>query len=364
MSKDIDMMGKLQRNRGIALITVLIIFSVLSILAVQIINSQQMHVMRTANIINGSRAFQYMYGAEVFATDQLSVYFKDSKAERVLRKQPWSQSGIAFEIEQGLGQLSGEIRDMHSCFNLNSVLMETTSAEDDTGGNLGNGRGGDLGGNNGGREGGGKVKDGSEDTGMPGVDLFAKLIEPHLEDNSVSPQALATALKDWVDEDQEPTGIDGAEDYVYTGQEVPYRTADTLVAHSSELLVVKGFTPKIYDAIKEYICVLPTTDGTINVNTVKPEHAELVWIMLEDVELSQVRQALQDLPEDGYEQSSFFEALGSGKVTEQAKGRLVYDSKYLLLTTEARVNTGSAVMRSLMLKSDSKFHVIARHIGE
>ena len=350
---------KLQNNRGVALITVLIIFSVLSILAVQILNSQQMHVQRTANIINGARAYQYMYGAEVFATDQLSNYFKESKAERVHRNQPWSQGAISFEIEQGLGQLEGQIRDMHSCFNINSVLMEPPSAgEEDTGGNLRSG-------NNLGNDSGGVRRTGdTNDSGMPGVDLFAKLIEPHLGEETVSPQALATALKDWIDEDQEPSGIDGAEDYTYTGLEVPYRTADTLMAHTSELVVVKGFTPKIYDSIKELICVLPTTEGTINVNTVKPEHAELVWILLEDVELSQVKQALEELPEDGYDQTSFFEALGSGKISEKGKGRLVFDSKYLLLSARARVNTGTAVVHSLMLKNDTNFHVIARHIGE
>ena len=346
-----------QRNKGVALITVLIIFSVLSILAVQILNSQQMHVQRTANIINSSRAYQYMYGAEVFATNQLSEYFEESDADRINRNQPWSQGALSFEIEQGLGQLQGSIKDMHSCFNINSVLMEQPSDETDGGGNINSGE--SLTG-----ETDNRVNDGSEDSGMPGVDLFAKLIESHIEDDSVSPQALATALKDWVDEDQEPTGIDGAEDYTYTGLDVPYRTADTLMAHTSELLVVKGFTPEIYDSIKEFICVLPTTEGTINVNTVKPEHAELVWMLLDDVELSQVRQVLEDLPEDGYDEATFFDALGSGKVSKQGQGRLVFDSKYMLLTAEARVNTGTAVVQSLMLKNDNEFYVIARHIGE
>lgn len=351
-------MTSFQRNQGVALITILVIFSVLSIMAIQILNSQQMQVQRTANIINGSRAYQYMYGAEVFATSQLSSYFEESKAERVHRLQPWSQTGLAFEIEQGLGQLQGSIKDMHSCFNVNSVIMEQVPA-----GNEGEERqtgGGNRQPSNNDR----RPNDGSEGSGMPGVDLFAKLIEPHLEDASVSPQALAVATKDWIDEDQEPTGIDGAEDYTYTGLKVPYRTADTLMAHSSELLVVKGFTPEIYDAIKDLICVLPTADGTINVNTVEPEQAELVWMLLEDVDLSQVRQALESLPEEGYDEAGFFEALGSGKVSEQGQGRLVFDSRYMLLTAEARVNTGNAVVRSLLLKQDNEFHVVARHIGE
>lgn len=350
---------KLGYNRGVALITVMIIFAVLSILAVRILNTQQMHIQRTSNIINSSRAYQYMYGAEIFATSQLTTYFEESKAERVHRKQPWAQGALAFEIEQGLGQMEGTIRDMHSCFNLNSIIMEQAQSGAQGVGQGGNGA--ELGGGSGDERG---PKDGSKDSGMPGVDLFSQLIESKIEDSSVSPQALAVAVKDWIDEDQEPTGIDGAEDYNYTGLDVPYRTANTLMAHSSELLVVKGFTPKIYDDIKESLCVLPTTDGTINVNTVKPEQAELVWMLLEDVELSQVRQVLEELPEDGYDESSFFEALGSGKLSSKGQGRLVYDSKYMLLTAKASVNSGTATIRSLMLKNDSEFHVVARHIGE
>lgn len=356
---------KLGYNRGVALITVMIIFAVLSILAVQILDTQQMHIQRTSNIINGSRAYQYMYGAEVFATSQLKTYFEESKAERVHRNQPWTQGALAFEIEQGLGQLEGSIKDMHSCFNINSIVMEQAQGDDGEGigqgGNLGGGAGNDVGNGSGDDKG---PKDGSEGSGMPGVDLFSQLIESKIEDSAISPQALAVAVKDWIDEDQEPTGIDGAEDYNYTGLDVPYRTANTLMAHSSELLVVKGFTPKIYDEIKEFLCVLPTTDGTINVNTVKPEQAELVWMLLEDVELSQVRQVLEDLPDDGYDESSFFEALGAGKVSSKGKGRLVYDSKYMLLTAKASVNSGTATIRSLMLKNDNEFHVVARHIGE
>ncbi|AOE49025.1 type II secretion system minor pseudopilin GspK [Kangiella sediminilitoris] len=353
-------MVSFQRNQGVALITVLVIFSVLSIMAIQILNSQQMQVQRTANIINGSRAYQYMYGAEVFATSQLKKFFEESKAERVHRLQPWSESGLAFEIEQGLGQLQGSIKDMHSCFNINSIIMEQQAAGD--GGEEGREIG--SGGNGLQPVSEGRVNDGSEGSGMPGVDIFAKLIESRLEDSSVSPQALAVATKDWIDEDQEPTGIDGAEDYTYTGMKIPYRTADSFMAHSSELLVIKGFTPEIYDQIKDLVCVLPTKEGTINVNTVEPENAELVWMLLQDVDLGQVRQALENLPDEGYDEAGFFEALGSGKVSKQGKGRLVFDSKYMLLTAEASVNTGKAVVSSLMLKQDSEFNVIARHIGE
>ncbi|NVK22847.1 MAG: type II secretion system minor pseudopilin GspK [Kangiellaceae bacterium] len=354
------------RAKGLALITVLIIFAVLSILAVHILNRQNLHNSRTANIINNSRAYQYMYGAEVFAKSMLQQYFEQSKDKRVHRNQPWAQAPMTFPIEQNLGQLEGSIRDMHSCFNLNSIIMQPQQAASNTDDNN-------------------QSDQLTEQSHLPpvqtlptpntkvdtefgeklaGEKLFSKLIEPLISQSEVSPDALATAVRDWIDDDSEPTGVDGAEDYTYTGLQIPYRTSNTLLAHTSELMVIKGFTAEIYDSIKDYICVLPSDEGDINVNTVDPDKAELVWILLEDVELSQVQQALQELPEDGYDESSFFEALGGGKVSEEGRGRLKFNSKYMQMTATAMVQSGRAQMQSLLIKNNNEFQVVARHIGD
>lgn len=346
---------KYRKQNGIALITVLVIFSVLSIMAIHILSNQHMNNQRTANIINSSRAYQYMYGAEEFAKSLLQNYFEESDQERIHRNQPWAQNPMMFPIEQNMGQLEGSVRDMHSCFNLNSIIMEPVVQAGSEESGRGNGGGGLQ-----------VVEEtgGQPDEQLPGQKLFAKLIEPLIEQSESSPQALAAAVRDWIDDDLEPAGIDGAEDYTYTGLTKPYRTANTFMAHTSELMVVKGFNAAIYDSIKDYICVLPTEQGTINVNTVKPEQAELVWILLEDVDLATVRQALEQLPEDGYDEATFFETLGSGKVSKDGRGRLVFDSQYMQLTATAMVQSGRAKVQSLLMKSDNKFQVVARHIGD
>lgn len=360
-----------KKQQGVALVTVLIIFSVLTILAVHILTQQNLHNRRSANIINSSKAYQYMIGAEEFGRSLLKQYFEQSKDKRVHRNQPWAQAPMTFPIEQNQGQLEGSIRDMHSCFNLNSIIMQApagTGRNGDTDGDGDNGN--NLSDRNqlteelGGDKGNDTRVEAEFGEKISGEKLFAKLIEPLLGNSETSPEALATALRDWIDDDTEPTGVDGAEDYTYTGLTIPYRTGNTLLAHSSELMVIKGFTSDIYDSIKDYICVLPSKEGTINVNTVKPEQAELVWILLEDVELSQVQQALQELPEDGYDESSFFEAIGGGKVSKDGRGRLAFDSKYLQMTATAVVQTGKAQMQSLFYKNNNEFKVVARHVGD
>ncbi len=329
--------------------------AVLIMFATFIINDRQVSDRRTFNIINNARAAEYMVGAEVFGKSILEQYFEQSKAKRVVRTQPWATAPMQFPIENNLGKLEGQVKDMHGCFNLNSILMEATSnvsAEEadsnlaDTTTNTANQN----------------IEFGKQ---LPGEKVFVKLIETLLpSETEASPAELAATLRDWVDDDLEVSGADGAEDYTYTGYQIPYRSANNLLAHSSELMVIKGYTPEIYDAIKDYICVLPVKEGTINVNTVKPEQAILVWALLDGVDLATVQQALQDMPEEGYSEGDFFTALGSGKVSKEAAGRLAFDSKYMLMTARAVIHTGKAETKSLLLKNNNQFQVVARHIGD
>ncbi|MRX28223.1 type II secretion system minor pseudopilin GspK [Kangiella sp. HZ709] len=346
-----------QQQQGIALITVLMIAAVLMMFATFIINERQVSDRRTFNIINNARASEYMAGAEIFGTSLLSQFFEQSKAERVVRNQQWATTPMQFPIENNLGSLEGTVRDMHSCFNLNSLLVAANESGDRDGG-------ADA-----------ELRDESRDAAvidpvgfgkqLPGEKIYAKLLDSLLpSDAEATPAQLASTLRDWLDPDEEVSGADGAEDYTYTGYEIPYRAANNLLAHTSELLVIKGYTPEIYDAIKDYICVLPIQEGTINVNTVKPEHAVLVWALLDDVNLSTVQQVLQELPEEGYNEGDFFTALEGGKASKAASGRLAFDSKYFLMTARAVIHTGKAETKSLLIKNNNDFQVVARHIGD
>ena len=82
----------------------------------------------------------------------------------------------------------------------------------------------------------------------------------------------AAAVLDWIDSNIDVTGADGAEDDFYTGQTPSYRAANGLMVSPTELLLVKGFRVTDegglddYDVLLPHISTLP--QGTaINVNT-------------------------------------------------------------------------------------------------
>ena len=71
---------------------------------------------------------------------------------------------------------------------------------------------------------------------------------------------------DWIDMDGTPSIPEGAEDSVYMGQTLPYRTANRYITSASELLALPGFGRDRYMKLAPYVTALPY-GTTINVCT-------------------------------------------------------------------------------------------------
>ncbi len=347
---------------GVILVTVLIVVAVVSVLATQMFYDKNINHRRTANIVDADRAYEYVLGAEDLAIGLLDEAFRQEDSKGVNLGQAWAKGPLVFPIEGG--NLTGEVRDLGSCFNLNSVLAEATAP-----GGQSNGEQVDTALED--RGPGGPEADQPRDpfTPLGGQKIFARLLESllvELEDLQTTPEALAAALRDWADEDIDPAGPDGAEDLYYLGLERPYRTGNTLLADESELLTIKGFTPEIYSKIRDYVCVLPETAGQININTVAPEQAELVWMLMESATLDTVRQVLSSRPEQGFATTAdFFARIGEGQLSNEGSGWLVIDSPWFQLDSNAIVGRGRAQLKTLLKKnSKHEFQVVARHTGD
>lgn len=101
--------------------------------------------------------------------------------------------------------------------------------------------------------------------------MFRLLSQPEfgLEDRRIA--EILEAIKDWMDKDDEITGSGGAERAYYAALENPYAPKNGLLDCIEELLMIKGMTKKIYYGTKETpgLRHLLTVygDGRININT-------------------------------------------------------------------------------------------------
>jgi type II secretory pathway component PulK len=90
-----------------------------------------------------------------------------------------------------------------------------------------------------------------------------------LEDEDVD--NIVNAIKDWIDEDDDPTGLGGAENSYYQGLETPYSCKNAPVEFLEELQHVRWIkeNKELYERISPYLSP-HGDDGKINLNTAHP----------------------------------------------------------------------------------------------
>ena len=352
----------LRRQRGTVLITVVLIAAFVIVLVMQSIKTVRYQKQLSSNLINRDQAYSYLMGMEELAKIWLKKAFAKSKDKNVHLNQPWAQQDITFPIDGG--GMTASIKDMQSCFNLNSVLLSADDIDAGSGTKTQTGGGQNLPSPQ--RPPAGEGQFAGDKT--PGQEVFEELFNRVNEDTETTGQALAAALRDWIDADLEPNGPDGAEDDYYQIMQPAYRTGNTLIAHASELRAMKDFSSKIYTALLPHVCVLPDPSvNQINVNTVSQDSTALMMAILSSRNMSEskVSEALNNGGEKGYEKiEDFFDALGA-KEQINNKEMLTVTSDYFQMRAKAEIGNTRVAMKTLFKRdSDNNFRVVSRYIGK
>ncbi len=207
------------RQRGVALLIALLAVALAVILIASLLDRGELALARTRNALRGEQAIAYSEGLEAYAAQVLQ---RDSEADPGL--DTFSDSWAVPLPPQQVpgGRISARMSDLNGCFNLNNLVSKRP-------------------------------------------DLWRKRLRNLLVALELDP-ALSGAIVDWLDSDGNIDTEGGAEDNAYLAQPVPYRTANRVFAHISELRLVRGISGEIYARLAPEVCALPP--GTsINMNT-------------------------------------------------------------------------------------------------
>lgn len=352
----------MQRQSGVTLLIVLVVVALATLVAAQLIEHTTYSERRTTLMLSRDQAYQLALGGEALASLWLSKGF-DKESDTVHLNQPWATTPFQFPIEGGM--INGTVIDAQSCFNLNSLHPEAEENQSSGGTPAPGGGSPRVDPNAGTRTGGQPPGTGKDKDHL----LFEQLINEVLKQSEiidVTPESLSAPVIDWIDNDIKPLPIYGAEDMLYTGFEVPYRTANSPFASASELRVVKGYSAKIYRAMKDLVCVLPDINvNKINVNTVLPENAA-VLAAVTGMSLSNAQEILGNIPEEGYDMSSFKQQLGNDNRIDTS--RIDFTSQHFLISIEVDFKGAKFRMKSLVKREssqgDAPFRVVTRYFGE
>ncbi|MEO6699383.1 MAG: type II secretion system minor pseudopilin GspK [Paraperlucidibaca sp.] len=213
------------KQRGVALLTMLLIAALATVLVTTIIERQARVQRELAGELQLDQVAQYNHGAALFAMAAL----REDGRQGMLVDHPgedWAQPFPPFPVPGGL--ILPALSDAQARFNLNSLV---------TGGS---------------------------------VNQSAQFFYRRLLSQLLLPPELADSLVDWLDADSQPLSAAGAEDDYYLRLDVPYRAANRALSTFDELRLVRGYNRETMRALSAYVTVLPTAATKMNVNFISP----------------------------------------------------------------------------------------------
>jgi len=317
------------KQRGIALITVLMILAIMVTIASTMTGRLTLSLKRTEGMIFSQSVYWYGQAAGDFGRMILNQDLDDSSV--VSLDQNWATPDMVFPLENG--HIGGEFQDMRSCFNLNTLA----------------------------------VKDKESIRAIP-VTQFQALLEV-LGVSDYSAEMIAESSRDWIDEDDISNGAQGAEDSTYQARSVPHLAGNNLMVDVSELRAVQGVSQQVYEHIAPYLCAIPSTEQKINVNTVKVEHAALLYALFEadfNLPLGDFTRLLEERPASGWDNiNQFLESdIFTGLTFSQAlKDQLNVSSEYFQLNGLAEFEERISAIQILFKMDGNKAKVIRYQSG-
>jgi general secretion pathway protein K len=291
------------RQRGIAAITAILVVTLATMLAVDLLWELNLDVRQTQNLLVRDQAMQIALGAEFWVGEILKDDREQSDTVDHLGED-WARDIPPLPVEGGT--VDGALEDMQGRFNLNNLVDRNGRRVDQQ------------------------------------FELFVRLLEVL----DLSPD-IADAVADWLDADQLPDGIGGAEDDIYTLRDPPYRTANYFFQTAQELLAVDGIDADTFEILEPHITALPASaDVTrINVNT-----ASRVVLQALDPSITpaDTEQWVADRLATPYENLDDFWSVTTPEVRQNLQNNLDVGTIFFQLKVIASLGTTQLSMYSLL----------------
>jgi len=213
------------RQRGVALITAILITALVSSVALNLAWDNALDLRRTMTLLYRDQAVQVAMGAESWVQSILGDDLAETETDHLGEIWASELPGLPVQSDVVQGELFGVIEDLQGRFNINNLVDQNGEIDE------------------------------------LALEQFRRLLLV-LE---LDPR-IAGIAADWIDANQEAGFPDGAEDAIYTGLIPAYRTPNLPITHATELAALEGMDKESFDILAPHIVALPGRTG-INVNT-------------------------------------------------------------------------------------------------
>jgi len=304
------------RQRGVALISVLLIVVIATVLSVSMIRNQNLTIHKARNVSDQSQAKQYAIGGEELAR-QILWQDTDNSPDVDHLQEDWAAEDLIFDFEHG--EVAVRIEDLQGRFNINSLMMPGNAGQQ------------------------AKVR-------------FSQLLLHVGLDTMYIDRAI-----DWMDKDIAARPL-GAEDYAYLGLDRPYRTGGQMLVDTTELRLLLDMDAESFDLLLPFVSAIPDASASLNVNTAPPEVLQIVSDRLTS-DMSQDILIERDTQE-GYKMvTEFLQSTYVAGMDIAAEG-LGVQSSFFEIRIRARYLERNAYLTSIVQRgADGSMRVIYRNFA-
>lgn len=321
------------RQKGFALLTVLMIVALIAMMGSQLLYDQHTNIKRSSHMLHQAQSFAVQWGFESWVKEILIQDAEDNTYDS--QNEHWGQ--IVGPMPYEGGELSARLIDLQGRLNLNNVMdvAGATNAE--------------------------------EQARQRAV--WGSVLKRYAEQNALN-ESFADVVTDWVDTDDIPSAY-GAESNQYLLRKPAYSAADQPMVMLSELKLMEGLrdlTREQWVSLQQDLTALPRVTS-INVNTA--ERRVLIALadwLTEEVADRWINERLIS-PAEKMEQFIDFAADSTGIPAETIKKDLPdwmisVNSQYFLLNTQVDYGESQQGLSAIFFReSNDKVVLVQRWLS-
>jgi general secretion pathway protein K len=268
------------RQRGVALITAILITALVSSVALSLAWDNALDMRRTMTLLYRDQAVHVAMGGESWVQSILRDDLSETDTDHLGEIWASELPGLPVQSDVVQGELFGSIEDLQGRFNVNNLIDQNGEVDE------------------------------------LALEQFRRLLLV-LE---LDPR-IAGIAADWLDANQEAGFPDGAEDAIYTGFIPAYRTPNLPITNATEFAALEGVDKASYDILAPHIVALPGRTG-INVNTATPA---VLQSLDENLSASDVESLISEREDGGFaDLQGTFSTLVSPEVLPQLEETTSY----------------------------------------
>lgn len=307
------------RNKGVVLISILLIVLLLSAVAITFGNKYLVSLKRAQYIEFQSLSLNAFRNVEAMSLNKIDK-FSRFNSSNLTKENPLLTDEIYFEINGAT--IVGSINDASNCFNINSL-----------------------------------VRAGKEDyqENKKSMNAFRELMYLAEVDNNVAEEIIDQII-DWIDKNSNPRAY-GLEDYYYSGPLHNPRefSGGRLLIDIEELKSIPSVRLVDWDIFKEFFCAYPfATNLKLNINTLDKNNILLLTAFFPKIDIKDSEYIIENIPLNGFQDINTFLQAFEDIDLSSPNGEVIFTSDIFNIETVIDYEGYSASSKSTLIYGKNK----------